>query len=45
VGIVVSLMGTMAGTLNVMGWTVVAIYAILLLAYLGVLRAPRSAVG
>jgi hypothetical protein len=44
VGIVVSLMGTKAGTLNAMGWSVVAIYVLLLLCYAGVLRAPRPAV-
>jgi hypothetical protein len=44
VGFVVSLMGTMAGTLNTMGWSAVAIYAILLLLYLSVLRAPRAAI-
>jgi len=43
-GIVVALMGTLAGTLNALGWTVVAIYALLLVAYLGVLRAPQTAV-
>jgi hypothetical protein len=42
-GIVVSLMGTLAGTVNAMGWSVVAIYALLLVAYLGVLRAPHPA--
>lgn len=43
-GLVVSLMATMAGTLNKMGWSAVAIYAILLLLYLSVLRSPRAAV-
>ncbi len=42
-GIVVSTMGTMAGTLNSMGWSVVAIYVILLLAYMGAMRAPSPA--
>jgi hypothetical protein len=45
IGLVVSAMGAMAGTLNAMGWSVVAIYAILLLGYLGVLRAPLSSPG
>jgi hypothetical protein len=43
-GIVVALMGTLAGTLNAMGWSVLAIYALLLFAYLGVLRARQPAV-
>lgn len=43
VGIVVSVMGTQADTLNVMGWSAVAIYALLLFAYVSVLRVPRAA--
>jgi hypothetical protein len=44
VGLVVSLRGTMMGTLNTMGWSAVAIYAILLVLYLTALREPRASI-
>ncbi|MEP6689296.1 MAG: hypothetical protein ABJC36_13180 [Gemmatimonadales bacterium] len=41
-GAIVGLMGVLAGTVNALGWSTVAIYALLLLGYATCLR-PRSA--
>jgi len=41
-GLLVALMGVMGGVVNALGWSTVAIYAVLLLGYLSVMRAPQS---
>jgi hypothetical protein len=40
-GLAVALMGVMGGVVNALGWSTVAIYGVLLVGYLGVLRAPQ----
>jgi len=40
-GLLVALMGVMGGVVNALGWSTVAIYAVLLLGYLSVMRAPQ----
>ncbi|HUF35730.1 MAG TPA: hypothetical protein VMN37_07250 [Gemmatimonadales bacterium] len=42
-GMVVALMGQLGGLVNAMGWSTVAIYAGLLLAYAGAMRARTAA--
>lgn len=43
-GLAVALMGQLSGVVNVMGWSTVAIYGLLLLGYASHLRAQPSAV-
>ena len=40
-GLGVALMGVLGGLVNALGWSTVAIYALLLLGYLSVMRAPQ----
>lgn len=41
-GLAVALVGVMGGVVNALGWSTVAIYAVLLLGYASVMRAPAT---
>jgi len=45
IGVLVSIWGTVAGTMNAMGWSAVLIYAVLLAGYLYYLFADRTVTG
>jgi len=45
IGVVVSIWGTVSGTMNTMGWSAVLIYAVLLVGYVYYLFADRTVVG